>query len=52
MERLSPMRSHPHPGYPSDVARAIEPMNIAGLCDAVKRNWYGVDLQDAVHGAR
>ena len=29
----------------------LEPFNIAGLCDAEKRNWYGVDLQDVVRGA-
>jgi hypothetical protein len=33
------------------VARAIEPLNIAGLCDAAKRNWYPVDLQDTIRGA-
>ena len=37
--------------YAADVARAIEPLNIAGLCDAAKRNWYPVDLQDTVRGA-
>jgi hypothetical protein len=30
---------------------AIEPLNIAGLCDPGKRNWYPVDLQDTVRGA-
>ena len=33
------------------VARAIEPFNVAGLCDASKRNWYGVDFEDAKRGA-
>jgi FADH2 O2-dependent halogenase len=34
-----------------DVARAVDRFNVAGLCDASKRNWYGVDLGDAVRGA-
>ena len=37
--------------YAADVARAIEPINVAGLCDAQKQNWYGADLRDAVAGA-
>ena len=37
--------------YVADIARSIEPLNIAGLCDAAKRNWYPVDLQDTVRGA-
>ncbi len=37
----------PFPG----VAAAVEPVNIAGLCDPEKRNWYGVDLTDVVRGA-
>jgi FADH2 O2-dependent halogenase len=37
--------------YARRVALAIEPMNVAGLCDAAKRNWYGVDLDDTVRGA-
>lgn len=36
---------------PEAVAAAIEPYNIAGLCDPGKRHWYGVDLQDVVRGA-
>jgi hypothetical protein len=39
------------PGTPADVASAIEPINIAGLCEPRKRNWYPVDLQDTVRGA-
>ncbi len=37
--------------YVAEVAAAIEPLNIAGLCDPGKRNWYPVDLQDTVRGA-
>ena len=33
------------------VRRAVEPVNVAGLCDDAKRNWYGVDLEDVVRGA-
>jgi hypothetical protein len=33
------------------IAAALDPWNIAGLCDPTKRNWYGVDLEDAVRGA-
>ncbi|HVZ22981.1 MAG TPA: tryptophan 7-halogenase [Vicinamibacterales bacterium] len=33
------------------VACATERLNVAGLCDPSKRNWYGVDLDDVVRGA-
>ena len=33
-------------------ASAIEPMNIAGLCEPAKRNWYAVDVNDGVRHAR
>jgi len=49
--RLSPQSCGLDARYASDVGRAIEPINIAGLCDARKRNWYPVDLQDTVRGA-
>lgn len=35
----------------SDVAQAIAPVNVAGLCDPAKRNWYGVDLADLIYAA-
>lgn len=35
-----------------EVGRAIERMNIAGLCDASKQNWYGADPHDVVRGAQ
>jgi len=50
LARLSPQRAagaHLH----REVADAVERFNVAGLCDPSKRNWYGVDLQDAVRGA-
>jgi len=37
--------------YASEVATAIEDWNVAGLCDADRRNWYGVDLDDTIRGA-
>lgn len=33
------------------VAEGIACLNIAGLCDPQKRNWYGVDLGDVVRSA-
>jgi len=33
------------------VCEAVEPVNVAGLCEAGKRNWYGVELEDAIAGA-
>jgi FADH2 O2-dependent halogenase len=33
------------------IARAVEPINVAGLCDPAKANWYGVDVADAVAAA-
>ena len=49
---LSPQSHGPDPGYAAAVARSIEPLNIAGLCDPGKRNWYPVDMRDIVRGAR
>jgi FADH2 O2-dependent halogenase len=37
--------------FEETVAEQIEPLNIAGLCDSTKRNWYGIDLEDVVRGA-
>jgi hypothetical protein len=40
---------------PAEFAEAvrigIEPLNVAGLADAAKRNWYPVELQDLVENA-
>jgi tetracycline 7-halogenase / FADH2 O2-dependent halogenase len=33
------------------VRDAIEPVNIAGLCEAGKRNWYAADAADAIAGS-
>lgn len=35
----------------SDVAPCIERLNVAGLADPLKRNWYGVDLKDVIDNA-
>jgi tetracycline 7-halogenase / FADH2 O2-dependent halogenase len=48
--RLSPQRDRAGDLHFA-VARAVERVNVAGLCEPSKRNWYGVDLQDAVRGA-
>jgi FADH2 O2-dependent halogenase len=37
--------------FAAEVAERIAPLNIAGLCDPRKRNWYGVDMNDLVDGA-
>jgi FADH2 O2-dependent halogenase len=37
--------------YGDLVAQSIECLNVAGLADLEKRNWYGVDLQDMVRNA-
>jgi FADH2 O2-dependent halogenase len=37
--------------YARAVAAAIEPLNIAGLADPAKCNWYDVEIADAVRGA-
>jgi tetracycline 7-halogenase / FADH2 O2-dependent halogenase len=52
LARLSPQVRGPDPAYASAVARSIEPLNIAGLCDPGKRNWYPVNTRDIVRGAR
>ena len=51
MVRRSPATSAAGGDYAREVSAAIDCLNIAGLCDAAKRNWYGVDVQDAVEGA-
>jgi tetracycline 7-halogenase / FADH2 O2-dependent halogenase len=33
------------------VSAGVAPLNVAGLCDAGKRNWYPVDLRDLVLNA-
>lgn len=38
-------------GLAARVRDAVEPVNIAGLCDATKKNWYGIDAADTIAGA-
>jgi FADH2 O2-dependent halogenase len=49
--RLSPQLHAAETAYASAVARSIEPLNVAGLCDPGKRNWYPVSMRDTVRGA-
>lgn len=38
--------------FADDVRRAIEPINIAGLADPARRNWYPVDASDLLGSAQ
>jgi len=54
LRRLSPALGGDANGavaFEVDVAAAAAPLNIAGLCDPSKCNWYGVDLEDTIRGA-
>jgi tetracycline 7-halogenase / FADH2 O2-dependent halogenase len=52
LRALSPATLSASPGERGiRIARALEPWNVAGLCDTAKRNWYGVDLEDTVRAA-
>jgi FADH2 O2-dependent halogenase len=51
LARLSPQLRGHDPRFQSDVASAIEPINIAGLSDPAKRNWYRVDVDDTIRSA-
>ena len=48
---LSPQSRAFDERYVADVGQAIEPLNIAGLCDAARRNWYPADPRDTVRAA-
>ena len=48
--RLSPQGPARH-DLGAEVARETGRINVAGLCDAMKRNWYAVDVEDAVRAA-
>ena len=37
--------------FAAEVRKQTDCLNIAGLCDPAKRNWYGVDFEDLVAGA-
>jgi FADH2 O2-dependent halogenase len=38
-------------GFAEAVRAAVEPLNVAGLCDPRKRHWYPVELRDLVANA-
>jgi FADH2 O2-dependent halogenase len=50
VDRLSPARAAVA-DFDTQVADATAPLNVAGLCDAAKRNWYAVDPEDTVRAA-
>jgi tetracycline 7-halogenase / FADH2 O2-dependent halogenase len=54
LNRLSPATTSAAEveGYACEVASAVADWNIAGLSDPQKRNWYPVDLEDTIRGAR
>ena len=51
LNELSPAVRSWDDGYVSGVAAAIAPLNVAGLCDPRRRNWYPVDFEDTIRGA-
>ena len=51
LRALSPAESSRERRLADRVREAIDAVNIAGLCQRGKRNWYGVDAQDAIAGA-
>jgi tetracycline 7-halogenase / FADH2 O2-dependent halogenase len=50
MTELSPARGQV-PNLTQRVATAIAPINVAGLADPGKRNWYGVDAEETAAAA-
>jgi hypothetical protein len=51
MRDLSPSVRDPGTDFFRRVSDATERINIAGLCDPARRNWYPVDLEDTVRTA-
>jgi FADH2 O2-dependent halogenase len=53
LERLSPAGtgSVDVEQYEREIAGAVAHWNVAGLCDPEKKNWYPVDLDDAIRHA-
>ncbi|HSO76880.1 MAG TPA: tryptophan 7-halogenase [Blastocatellia bacterium] len=37
--------------FEREVSQLVAVLNIAGLCDASKQNWYGVNFEDVIGGA-
>jgi FADH2 O2-dependent halogenase len=50
LAQLSPALAR-HDDLGARVAAATERLNVAGLCDPDKRNWYGVDPEDTIRAA-
>ena len=48
---LSPAVRVPDADFFDRVKHAIAAINIAGLCDPARQNWYPVDLEDTIAGA-
>lgn len=44
--RKARRKTLPETEFRLEVSHAIEPINVAGLCDPAKRSWYPVDLAD------
>jgi FADH2 O2-dependent halogenase len=51
LRELSPAGGAPRRDYFTCIANAIEPINIAGLCNAALQNWYPVDVEDTIRAA-
>jgi FADH2 O2-dependent halogenase len=51
LRALSPAGCSPGRDYVTRVANAIEPINVAGLCNAALQNWYPVDVEDTIRAA-
>ena len=51
LRALSPSTREPAPDLFRLVSDAIDRINIAGLCDSKRGNWYPVDLEDTVRAA-
>jgi FADH2 O2-dependent halogenase len=50
MRELSPLRDSPA-DFAARVAQSIAPVNVAGLADSGKRNWYAVDADETAAAA-
>jgi FADH2 O2-dependent halogenase len=51
LRTLSPAACAPGADYFARVADATASINVAGLCDRSRQNWYPVDLEDTVRAA-
>jgi tetracycline 7-halogenase / FADH2 O2-dependent halogenase len=51
LNALSPAVCIPGDDYVDRVAQATESINVAGLCNRARNNWYPVDLEDTVRAA-